>query len=121
MLSPKLLELLRIYWKRYRPRPRLLPGRNPQRPIIQTTVWHICDQARATAHLSKRVSPHTLRHCFATHLLEDGTDLRRIQILMGHRNLKTTARYLHVSNLAVRSTVSPLDRLCYPVEPIPAS
>ncbi len=121
MLSPKLLELLRIYWKRYRPRTWLFPGRNPQRPIIQTTVWHICDQARATAHLSKRVSPHTLRHCFATHLLEDGTDLRRIQILMGHRNLKTTARYLHVSNLAVRSTVSPLDRLCYPVEPIPAS
>src|SRR5216683_7292120 len=118
MLSPKLLELLRIYWKRYRPRTWLFPGRNPQRPIIQTTVWHICDQARATAHLSKRVSPHTLRHCFATHLLEDGTDLRRIQILMGHRNLKTTARYLHVSNLAVRSTVSPLDRLPYP-DPIP--
>jgi integrase/recombinase XerD len=121
MLSSKLLELLRTYWKRYRPRTWLFPGRNPQRPIIQTTVWHICDQARATAHLSKRVSPHTLRHCFATHLLEDGTDLRRIQILMGHRNLKTTAKYLHVSNLAVCSTVSPLDRLSYPVEPIPAS
>ena len=121
MLSPKLLELLRAYWKRYRPRTWLFAGRFPDRPMNQTTVWHICDQARAAAHLAKPVSRHTLRHCFATHLLEDATDLRRIQILMGHRSLKTTAKYLHVSNLAVRSTVSPLDRLSYPVEPIPVS
>jgi integrase/recombinase XerD len=111
MLSPKLLEILRAYWKRYRPRSWLFPGRKLEHPMTQTTVWHICQQARIAAHLIKPVSPHTLRHCFATHLLEDEIDLRRIQVLLGHRNLKTTARYLHVSNLAVRTTVSPLDRL----------
>jgi integrase/recombinase XerD len=111
MLSPKLLELLRIYWKHYRPVVWLCPGNTPERPITRGTVFTMCRQAGAAAHLSKRISPHTLRHCFATHLLEDESDLRRIQILLGHRNLKTTARYLHVSHLAVRTTVSPLDRL----------
>jgi site-specific recombinase XerD len=111
MLSPKLLELLRIYWTGYRPTLWLFPGKLPERPISRGTVFTICRRAGAAAHLSKPISPHTLRHCFATHLLEDATDLRRIQILLGHRNLKTTARYLHVSNLAVRTTVSPLDRL----------
>jgi integrase/recombinase XerD len=121
MLSPKLLELLRTYWKCYRPKTWLFPGERPEHPVTQVTVWRICRQAREAAHLAKSVSPHTLRHCFATHLLEAATDLRRIQILMGHRNLKTTARYLHVSNLAVRSTVSPLDRLPQSVEPNSAS
>jgi integrase/recombinase XerD len=111
MLSPKLLELLRIYWKSYRPTVWLFPGKPPQRPITREAVFLICRQAGKAAHLAKRISPHTLRHCFATHLLEDAIDLRRIQVLLGHRNLKTTARYLHVSNLAVRTTVSPLDRL----------
>ena len=111
MLSPKLLELLRIYWKSYRPTVWLFPGKPAQRPITREAVFLICRQAGKAAHLAKRISPHTLRHCFATHLLEDAIDLRRIQILLGHRNLKTTARYLHVSNLAVRTTVSPLDRL----------
>jgi integrase/recombinase XerD len=121
MLSPRLLELLRTYWKTYRPKTWLFPGERRQHPITQRTVWGICKQACEAAHLAKHVSPHTLRHCFATHLLEDATDLRRIQILLGHRNLKTTARYLHVSNLAVRSTISPLDRLPQPVEPNCAS
>ena len=118
MLSPKLLELLRIYWRSYRPTLWLFPGKIPGRPITRETVFTICRQAGEAAQLAKPISPHTLRHCFATHLLEEATDLRRIQILMGHRNLKTTARYLHVSNLAVRSTVSPLDRLPYP-DPMP--
>jgi integrase/recombinase XerD len=111
MLSPRLLEMLRTYWKAYRPAPWLFPGGKPDRPITQPSVYRICEGAAEAAHLAKDISPHTLRHCFATHLLEDGVDLRRIQLLLGHRNLKTTARYLHVSNLAVRSTVSPLDRL----------
>jgi integrase/recombinase XerD len=111
MLSPKLLEVLRIYWKSCRPRIWLFPGESPGHPISSETVWRVCRQAGEAAHLSKPISPHTLRHCFATHLLEDEIDLRRIQVLLGHRNLKTTARYLHVSNLAVRTTVSPLDRL----------
>lgn len=111
MLSPKLLEVLRIYWTSYRPTVWLFPGESPERPVSSETVWRVCRQAGEAAHLSKPISPHTLRHCFATHLLEDAIDLRRIQLLLGHRNLKTTARYLHVSNLAVRTTVSPLDRL----------
>jgi integrase/recombinase XerD len=111
MLSPKLLEVLRIYWKSCRPRVWLFPGESLGHPISSETVWRVCRQAGEAAHLSKPISPHTLRHCFATHLLEDEIDLRRIQVLLGHRNLKTTARYLHVSNLAVRTTVSPLDRL----------
>jgi integrase/recombinase XerD len=111
MLSPKLLEVLRIYWKSYRSSVWLFPGESPERPVSSETVWRVCRQAGEAAHLSKPISPHTLRHCFATHLLEDEIDLRRIQLLLGHRNLKSTARYLHVSNLAVRTTVSPLDRL----------
>jgi site-specific recombinase XerD len=120
MLSPKLLDLLRAYWKSYRPTPWLFAGESPERPFTRESVLRICKQAGEAAHLSKRVSPHTLRHCFATHLLEDATDLRRIQILMGHRNLKTTSKYLHVSNATLRSTVSPLDRLPTSTEPDPA-
>jgi integrase/recombinase XerD len=119
MLSPKLLEALRIYWKSYRPRVWLFPGESPERPVSSETVWRVCHQAGEAAHLSKPISPHTLRHCFATHLLEEAIDLRRIQVLLGHRNLKTTARYLHVSNLAVRTTVSPLERLPDGTDPTP--
>jgi integrase/recombinase XerD len=119
MLSPKLLEALRIYWKSYRPKVWLFPGESPERPVSSETVWRVCHQAGEAAHLSKPISPHTLRHCFATHLLEEAIDLRRIQVLLGHRNLKTTARYLHVSNLAVRTTVSPLERLPDATDPTP--
>ena len=119
MLSPKLLEALRIYWKSYRPKVWLFPGESPERPLSSETVWRVCHQAGEAAHLSKPISPHTLRHCFATHLLEDTIDLRPIQVLLGHRHLKTTSRYLHVSNLAVRTTVSPLERLPDPTDPTP--
>jgi len=111
MLSPKLLEVLRSYWKTYRPTVWLFPGSPPKRPITREAVAMICRQAGEAAHLSKRISPHTLRHCFATHLLEEAVDLRRIQVLLGHSKLESTAKYLHVSNLAVRTTVSPLDHL----------
>ncbi len=80
MLSPKLLEVLRIYWKSYRPRVWLFPGESPEHPISSETVWRVCRQAGEAAHLSKPISPHTLRHCFATHLLEEAIDLRRIQV-----------------------------------------
>ena len=119
MLSPKLLEVLRTYWRSYRPKVWLLSGESLERPVSSETVRRVCRLAGEAAHLSKRISPHTLRHCFATHLLEDTVDLRRIQVLLGHRNFKTTTRYLHVSNLAVRTTVSPLERLPDAIGPTP--
>src|SRR5271157_3024583 len=94
----------------WRPRPYLFPGCKPDQPISPRTVQKVCKQA-AAAGLSESVSMHTLRHSFATHLLEAGTDLRTIQILLGHSNFSTTARYLHVSTAALKSTRSPLDDL----------
>lgn len=111
MLSPHLLDLLRQYWKVYRPTSWLFPGDDSNRPITTTTIYKIYQRLAQSANLSKHISPHTLRHSFASHLLEAGTDLRTIQILLGHRNLKTTALYLHISPQALRSTASPLDLL----------
>ena len=111
MLSPRLLTILRQYWKIQRPRPYLFPGCKPDQPISPRTVEKVCKQALAAAGLSESVSMHALRHSFATHLLEAGTDLRTIQILLGHSNISTTARYLHVSTAALKSTRSPLDDL----------
>jgi integrase/recombinase XerD len=111
MLSPRLLAVLRLYWLAFRPRDYLFPSRRPDRPISPSSVQKICKAALKASGLKKRVSPHTLRHCFATHLLEAGADVRTIQVLLGHSHLSTTARYTHVSTARLHATSSPLDRL----------
>jgi site-specific recombinase XerD len=116
MLSPKLLDALRQYWRGLRRRPKtwLFPGNRwhtGERPISSKVVWQACREAATRAGLGHDVHPHTLRHCFATHLLEAGADLRTIQILLGHRDLEETTIYLHLSNLHLSATASPLDGL----------
>ena len=111
MLSPRLLLLLRQYWKVERPSTWLFPGRSPQRPISPNTVRQICREARRDSGLGKRVTPHILRHSFATHLLENGTDLRTIQLLLGHKTPASTALYTHVAAHRIHQTESPLEAL----------
>jgi len=111
MLSPVLLDTLRQYWRHTKPKKWLFPGVTPDQPISGNDVCVVFHNAVRRAGITKQVCPHSLRHSFATHLLESGTDLRTIQILLGHRSLKTTSRYLHVSQQQVRATVSPLDSL----------
>src|ERR1700681_4033398 len=117
MLSTQLLRILRTYWRLARPKDWLFPGRDESTPIDAQVRHAACRSACAAAGLAKRVTVHTLRHSFATHLLESGTDIRIIQALLGHRNVNTTARYTHVSTSTIRSTVSPLDRLRLEVMP----
>ncbi len=111
MLSPVLLETLRQYWRRRKPKEWLFPGQRHGKPIGCNAAFFIFQNAARRAGLTKKISPHSLRHSFATHLLESGTDLRTIQVLLGHSNLKATTRYLHVSQQHVRTTSSPLDSL----------
>lgn len=116
MLSPKLLTALREHYRSLRRKPAtwLFPGgkwHTADRPITNKAVWYACHRAAQRAHLQKPVHPHTLRHCFATHLLEAGTDLRTIQMLLGHRDLKETTIYLHVSQRHLNAVNSPLDAL----------
>ena len=111
MLSDQLLGILRVYWRLTRPDPWLFPGRDRATPIHPTALNAACRSARAAAGLSKRVTVHTLRHSFATHLLEAGTDIRIIQVLLGHSHLSTTARYTQVARTTIQQTQSPLDRL----------
>lgn len=121
MLSPKLLEILREWWRRERPQQWLFPGDIPGRHISKDAVEQACQKAHRRCRIAKPITPHSLRHAFAVHLLEQGTDVRTIQLLLGHRSLATTARYLRIATTKVCSTTSPLDLLPrpLPLEPKP--
>jgi site-specific recombinase XerD len=119
MLSAKLLELLRAWWHAAHPRDWLFPSPSGTNPLTRSAVEHVCHQAQARSRIRKPITPHSLRHAFAVHLLEAGTDVRTIQLLLGHRSLATTARYLRIATIKVCSTSSPLDWLPRPVTPEP--
>jgi site-specific recombinase XerD len=116
-LTQKVLDALREYWRAttIKPQVYLFPTRKEpteqEKPISDKTVWNACHEAAIRAGLTKHIGPHTLRHSFATHLLEAGTDLRTIQLLLGHRCLKDTAIYLHLSRRHLRAAANPLDQI----------
>lgn len=117
MLSPRLLEILRAYWKRVRPGLWLFPGRDPGGHVTTRAVQDACRAARRRARIGKPVTVHALRHSFATHLLENGIDIRIIQVLLGHADLGSTARYAQVATNLIASTASPFDQLSVEVIP----
>ena len=112
-LCPRLLETLRQYWRWKKPKTWLFPGqpRADGKHLTDKAIWHVCHDAAQHAGINKRVSPHMLRHSFATHLLEDGADLATIQVLLGHADLEATSIYLHVSRRHLEKTVNPLEQL----------
>ena len=111
MLSPMLLDILREWWRIGRPKAWLFPGQNPVNPMTARQLNRICHAAAHVAEIGKGVSLHTLRHSFATHLLEQDIDIRVIQVLLGHAKLNTTALYTRVATSTIRKVMSPLDRL----------
>jgi site-specific recombinase XerD len=111
MLSERLLLTLRSYWLEYRPALWLFAGQDPSCPLTRGSLDHLFARAKQRAGIRKRVSPHSLRHAFATHLLERGVNIRVIQRLLGHRSLRSTEVYTHVAESYVRDTKSPLDDL----------
>jgi site-specific recombinase XerD len=117
MLSPRLLEILRAYWRRGRPSSWLFPGQEPGSHVSRGALQSACRAARQRARIDKRVTTHSLRHSFATHLLESGTDIRIIQVLLGHTHLDTTARYAQVATGLIAGTASPFDQLTLEVIP----
>lgn len=117
MLSPNLLTILRAYWRLARPGRWLFPGREPHQPVSKAALQDACRNAARAAGLDKVVTVHTLRHSFATHLLEAGTNIRIIQVLLGHRRMETTAIYTRVAAPVIAATASPLDRLQLNVTP----
>ena len=117
MLSPQLLRILRSYWRLTRPKLWLFPGRDQEHPLVSNVLHAACRSACTAAGLSKQVTVHTLRHSFATHLLESGADVRVIQVLLGHASLASTARYTRVATKTISKTPSPLDRLRLEVVP----
>jgi integrase/recombinase XerD len=119
MLSPRLLDVLRTYWRAARPENYLFPSPRRGRHLNAGSLQQACHDARLRSGLRKRVTVHTLRHSFATHLLENGTDVRVIQVLLGHSRIDTTARYAAVAPQLIGRTISPLDTLDRPVK-IPA-
>jgi integrase/recombinase XerD len=121
MLSPRLLDILRAWWTQRRPRHWLFPGEAPDVPITTGTIARACQLAHWRSGLAKPVTPHALRHAFAVHLLEAGTDVRTIQLLLGHRSLETTSKYLRIASVKVCSTTSPLDLLPRPAPPPPST
>jgi integrase/recombinase XerD len=121
MLSPRLLDILRAWWRVAKPKGWLFPGYRVDGPITREAVEDACQQAQRRCGIAKPITPHSLRHAFAVHLLEAGTDVRTIQLLLGHRSLATTARYLRLATNKVCAATSPLDLLPQPVaaEPKP--
>ena len=111
MLGARVLDMLRTYWRQARPQTWLFPGQPSTGPIQGRALQIACAKARRASGLAQKITPHTLRHSFATHLLEDGADLRSIQVLLGHASMQTTSIYLHVSTRLIGSIPSPADRL----------